>query len=195
MVHAAREAQWPEVIELFEVAAAVQAFCGREGLDFCFIGGLALQRYGEARVTRDVDLSVLAGFGGEERIANLFLREFSPRIPDALEFAVTNRVLLVEVAGVGVDVSLTALPYEEEMVARATEFAFIPGQPLRICTPEDLIILKSFAARPQDWIDVGNVIARQVTLDWDYIVPRITGLAELKEEPELVTRLLALRHG
>jgi hypothetical protein len=183
------------VIELFQVASTVQAFCEREGLDFCFIGGLALQRYGEARVTRDVDLTVLAGFGGEERIASRFLREFSPRIPDALGFAVANRVLLVEVAGVGVDVSLAALPYEEELVARATAFAFIPGQPLRICSAEDLIVLKSFAARPQDWIDVGNVIARQVTLEWDYIVPRITGLAELKEEPEIVARLLALRDG
>ena len=134
---------------------------------------------------------MLAGFGGEERIARLFLREFSARIPDALEFAVANRVLLVEVAGVGVDVSLAALPFEEEMVARATGFAFIAGQELRICTAEDLIILKSFAARPQDWVDVQNVITRQSALDWDYIMPRITGLAELKEEPELVARHLA----
>ena len=183
------------MIELFEVAATVQAFCEREGLDFCFIGGLALQRYGEARVTRDVDLAVLAGFGGEERVARLFLQEFSPRIPDALEFAIANRVLLVEVSGVGVDVSLAALPFEEEMVARATKFAFIAGQALLLCTAEDLIILKSFAARPQDWIDVQNVITRQASLDWDYILPRLTELADLKEEPQLVSRLLALRYG
>lgn len=183
------------MIELFEAAAQVQDFCEREGLHFCFIGGLALQRYGEARVTLDVDLSVLAGFGGEERVARLFLREFSPRIPGALEFAVANRVLLVEVEGVGVDVSLAALPYEEELVSRATGFAFVGAKSLRTCTAEDLIILKGFAARPQDWIDVENVIARQPTIDWDYIVPRITELAELKEEPEIVTKLLALRRG
>jgi hypothetical protein len=181
------------VIELFEVAATVQAMCEREGFAFCFIGGLALQRYGEARVTRDVDLAVLAGFGGEERIAGAFLGEFSPRIPDALAFALRHRVLLLEVDGIGVDLSLAALPYEEEMISRATLFEIVPGLSLRTCSAEDLVILKAFASRPQDWIDIENVIVRQRVLDWDFILPRITMLAELKEEPEIVGRLTVLR--
>jgi len=181
------------MIELFEVAATIQAMCEREGFAFCFIGGIALQRYGEARVTRDVDLAVLTGFGDEERVAQGFLREFSPRIPDALAFALEHRVLLLEVAGIGVDLSLAALPYEEEMISRATLFELLPGRALRTCSPEDLIVLKAFAARPQDWIDVDNVIVRQPVLDWGYILPRISMLAELKEEPEIVTRLTALR--
>lgn len=189
------------MIELFQVAATVQGFCEQEGFSFCFIGGLALQRHGEPRVTRDVDLAVLAGFGGEKRVAQAFLREFAGRVGDALEFALVNRVLLLGVtapsglgtdASVGVDVSLAALPFEEEMIGRATPFEFVQGQPLRTCSAEDLIILKAFAARPQDWVDVENVIGRQRRLDWDYIVPRITELADLKEEPELVGRLLAL---
>lgn len=181
------------MIDLFEVAATVQAMCEREGLAFCFIGGIALQRYGEPRVTRDVDLAVLAGFGNEEQVARLFLGAFSPRIPDALAFAVQHRVLLLEVAGIGVDVSLAALPYEAEMMVRATPFELVAGSPLRICSAEDLVILKSFASRPQDWIDVENVIVRQTVLDWEYILPRITMLAELKEEPEIVARLATLR--
>ncbi len=96
-------------------------------------------------------------------------------------------------AGIGVDISLAALPYEEEMISRATPFEMVPGRTLRICSAEDLIILKSFASRPQDWIDVENVIVRQRVLDWDYILPRITLLAELKEEPEIVIRLAMLR--
>jgi hypothetical protein len=181
------------MIELFEVAAKVQALCEREGFAFCFIGGLALQRYGEPRVTRDVDLAVLAGFGGERPIAEAFLRAFAPRIPDALAFALTHRVLLLELGGVGIDLSLAALPYEEEMISRATAFEFVPGQPLRTCAAEDLIVLKAFASRAQDWIDVENVIVRQSTLDWDYILPRITELADLKEEPEILAKLSALR--
>ena len=80
-----------------------------------------------------------------------------------------------------------------EMISRATLFELLPGLALRTCSAEDLIILKSFASRPQDWIDVENVIVRQRVLDWDYILPRITMLAELKEEPEIVDRLIALR--
>ena len=180
------------MIELFAAAATVQEFCERRAFSFCFIGGLALQRYGEPRVTRDVDLAVLSGFGGERRVAEAFLAEFPARIPDPLSFALANRVVLLLVHGVGVDLSLAALPFEEEMVARATPFEFVPGQRLRTCSAEDLIVLKSFAARPQDWIDVENVIARQRSLDWDYILPRITELADLKDEPEIVGRLRSL---
>jgi hypothetical protein len=181
------------MIELFDVAATVQAMCERHSLPFCFIGGIALQRFGEPRLTRDVDLAVLTGFGDEERVVRVFLREFPARIPDGLAFALAHRVLLLEVAGIGVDVSLAALPYEEEMISRATLIELVPGRALRTCSAEDLIILKSFASRPQDWIDVENVIVRQTRLDWDYILPRIKALAELKEEPEIVSRLESLR--
>jgi hypothetical protein len=183
------------MIELFEAAAGVQAICEREELPFCFIGGLALQRYGEPRVTLDVDLAVLAGFGGEERIARTLLAALKPRIPDALEFALRHRVLLLQLAGIGIDVSLAALPFEEEMIGRSTHFEFLPGRSLRTCSAEDLVILKAFAARPQDWIDVENILTRTTVLDWDYILPRLTELAELKEEPGIVTRLLGLRSG
>lgn len=47
-------------------ASEVQAFCFARQWRFCFIGGLALQRWGEARLTRDVDLTLLTGFGEEE---------------------------------------------------------------------------------------------------------------------------------
>lgn len=36
-------------------------------IQFCFIGGLALLRWGEPRTTRDTNLTLLTGFGGEER--------------------------------------------------------------------------------------------------------------------------------
>lgn len=44
---------------LFSAAELVQDLCEREGWEFCFIGGLAVQRWGEPRVTRDVDLTLL----------------------------------------------------------------------------------------------------------------------------------------
>jgi hypothetical protein len=57
--------------DLFEVARQLQEFCDSRGWRSCFIGGLAVQRWGEPRVTRDADLTVLAGFGHEERIAEI----------------------------------------------------------------------------------------------------------------------------
>lgn len=181
------------MIDLFTVAARVQRSCDEAGFESCFIGGVALQRYGEARVTRDVDVALFTGFGGEERVARVMLSAFAPRIPDALQFALEHRVLLLELDGIGIDVSLAALPYEHEMIARASAFEMLPGLFLRTCSAEDLVVLKCFASRQQDWIDVENVLARQASLDWDYIVPRLTELAALKEDPQIVARLLELR--
>jgi len=50
---------------IFAAALEIQAFCQAHGFHFCFIGGLALQRWGEPRLTQDVDLTVISGFGRE----------------------------------------------------------------------------------------------------------------------------------
>lgn len=54
------------MIELFHVAARLEDSCRQQNWRFCFIGGVSLQRWGQPRVTRDVDLTILTGFGGEE---------------------------------------------------------------------------------------------------------------------------------
>ena len=51
--------------DLFLLADELQSFCQARGWRFCFIGGIALQRWGEPRLTGDVDLTILTGFGGE----------------------------------------------------------------------------------------------------------------------------------
>jgi len=47
---------------LLEAAAEIQHFLLNAGEKFCFIGGVALQRWGEPRFTRDVDLTVLCPY-------------------------------------------------------------------------------------------------------------------------------------
>jgi hypothetical protein len=51
------------MIALFEAAKQLQDFSDCQGWRSCFIGGVAVQRWGEPRVTRDVDLVLLAGQG------------------------------------------------------------------------------------------------------------------------------------
>jgi hypothetical protein len=53
-----------------------------------------------------------------------------------------------------------------------------------------LIVLKAFASRPKDWIDIEGVIIRQTgKLDWTYIRLHLAPLAELKEAPEIMEEL------
>lgn len=182
------------MIELVRVAEHIQKFCESKGWPFCIIGGLALQVWGESRVTMDVDITLLAGFGNEASFIDPLLETFPARIPDAKEFALRNRVILIESeGGVGIDVSLGAFDFEADMIKRSSYEEYLPGVSLKICTAEDLIISKSFAARPKDWLDIESILIKQTGLDWEYILRQLRPLAEIKYEPEIVDRLTQLK--
>ena len=183
------------MIGIFQTAARVQEVCQQAGWKFCFIGAVALQRWGEPRFTKDVDLTVYTGFGNEEGFIDLLLRHFSPRMPDAAKFALTNRVVLLKSdTNVGIDVALGGLPFEAQLIDRASYFRFPVDINLLTCSAEDLIITKSFADRGQDWIDIDRVLVRQgEKLDWTYIYKHLKELLVLKESPEILERLKKLR--
>ena len=179
---------------LLAAAAELQRFLRQSDQHFCFIGGIALQRWGEPRATRDVDITLLCPFGAEERIIDHVLSEFGSRIEGAREFAKRNRVLLIRGAeGVPIDVALGGIPFEERCVARASEFDFGPVR-LLTCSADDLIVLKAFAGRPRDWADVETVIIRQrARLDWKQLFEELEPLAALGESPETLERLRRLK--
>lgn len=180
---------------LLVAAAEVQRFCQAQSWPFCFIGGLAIQRWGEARVTRDVDLTLLTGFGHEDQFVLPLLSAFHSRLPDAQNFARQNRVLLLTASnGVSLDISLGALPFEQSCVNRATPFAYGPDYSLRTCSAEDLIILKLFAHRPLDVYDAETIFVRQQgRLDFPYIESHLFPLAELKPESPIAATYARLR--
>ncbi|CAN5271622.1 hypothetical protein BH23ACT9_BH23ACT9_09390 [soil metagenome] len=179
---------------LFEVALEVQRFCDRRGWRFCFIGGLAVQRWGEPRQTRDVDLTLLTGFGQEEPFIDALLDGFAGRVDDARSFALRHRVLLLRSeSGVGIDVALGGLDFEEAAVAEATGWRVGEDRFLRTCSAEALVVYKAFAGRPQDWLDVEMVVARQgADLDADRIISDVAPLLELKDAVADLDRLRSL---
>jgi hypothetical protein len=176
---------------LFAAGLELQEFMQAREWPFCFIGGLAVVRWGEVRMTQDIDLSVLAGFGNEEIYVDGLFGKFRSRIEDAREFALTNRVLLLTASNdVSVDISLAGLPFEQEMIERASPFFYDTGCSLMTCSAEDLIILKAFADRMIDWMDVEGVLLRQGNgLDYQYILKYLESLCGLKESIEIVGKL------
>lgn len=182
--------------ELTHLALELQAFCEARKWSFCIIGGLAVQHWGEPRFTKDVDLTLLTGFGGEESFVDACLATYESRIPNARTFALQNRVLLLRSSqGIGIDLALGALDFEISAVRRAAKIEVETGAALRICTAEDLLVMKCFASRPLDWNDVRGILVRQGTgrLDWKYIRRQLTPLCEIKEAPEILTHLEKLR--
>ena len=179
---------WNNVLRL---AVEVGGKLDQLELEYCWIGGVAYQRWGDPRQTVDVDGTIFAGFGREKEFAQKLSQIYRPRIDDFLTFAVVNRIVLLESnEGLGIDLSLGGLPYEERMIERASDWAVAGHGTIRTCSAEDLIVLKSFASRPQDWIDIEKVIIRQgERLDRQLIVQELQPLVELKEEPEIIRHL------
>lgn len=178
---------------VLETAFEVQEFLSSTGQRFCIIGGIAVPRWGEQRATRDVDVTLLCRLGDEPAAIDRLLSRFQARMEGAREFALRNRVLLLSSGGVGIDLSLGALPYEERCFGRASDWR-IANRVLRTCSAEDLIVLKSFAARPQDWIDVESVVVRQRNkLDWNLVYSELEELSALKEGPDAMGALKAMQ--
>lgn len=177
--------------DMFIAAKEVCDFMQECQWGFCIIGGLAVIRWGEPRLTQDADLTLLTGVGDEEAFARTLLKKFQGRLKDTLEFAMTNRVLLIRASnGVQVDISFGALDYEIEMIRRASIFEYEPGVELPTCSADDLFIMKAFAGRPRDWMDIEGLMVRQGDmLDRVYILKHLVPLCEIKEAPETVDRV------
>jgi hypothetical protein len=179
---------------IFAAALELQRFCAGQGWRYCFIGAVAVQRWGEPRLTLDVDLSLLTGFGSEERFVDGLLARFSGRRPDARDFALRYRVLLLaSSSGVPLDVALGAMPFEERAVGRASDFDIGEGQALLTCSAEDLLVFKTFAGRDKDWLDIEGIAVRQARLlDEALVFNELEPLLELKGTPEAGVRLRTL---
>jgi len=176
---------------LWDSALELQSYMQSESFRFCFIGGVAVQRWGEPRVTDDLDLTLLLNYGEEQKIAKRILSRYQSRHPRPLAFVLEARILLLQdISGTDIDMSLGGMPFEERMIERSSDW-FVAGHgSIKTCSAEDLVILKSFASRPRDWIDVEKTIIRQSkNLNRDLILEELAVLAALKEEPEILDQL------
>lgn len=175
---------------VLEAAGEVQHFCHAKKWAFCFIGGVAVQRWGEPRFTQDVDLTLLTGLGQENAFIDALLAGFAGRRADAKAFAVQHRVLLVRTgSGIDVDVALGGLPFEERTIERASAWDWGGSTSLFTCSAEDLLVHKVFAGRDRDWGDVDGILARQHgRLDLTLVRQELGPLLDLKEEPEALAK-------
>jgi hypothetical protein len=151
------------------------------------IGGIAVIARGVPRLTRDVDATIESeGLDVAGLIEHLRLHQLTPRSDDAVGFAAANHVLLLRhvPSGVEVDLSFASLPFELEALA-AAEPLRIADVTLQVARPEDLIIYKAIAFRPQDQQDIERLVTLYAsTLDMARIRETVRKLAAALDEPE-----------
>lgn len=156
------------------------------------IGGIAVIARGVPRTTRDVDATISADSGDVDSILRIFAQhELPARIDDARAFAHANQVMLLRhtPSGVDVDVSLAWLPFELEAL-KASEALSIAGTQVAVARPEDLVIYKTIAWRPQDQQDVERLLALHgARMDLSRVRRIVAELAAALDEPERATEL------
>jgi hypothetical protein len=169
--------------------AGIAAFLERAGVPYMVIGGIANLVWGEPRATLDIDVTVLVDAAGLDGFIERLGREYRVLVPDPSRFVRDTRVLPVEDgSGVRIDVLFGLLSFEEEAVRRAIAVE-TAGRSIRVCTPEDLILLKIISDRPRDLDDARAIIARRRhKLDLAYLEPRVVEMSRLLERDDILAR-------
>lgn len=188
----------PENIEPFRQAiAAVQTLLAKFENRGVIIGGIAVGFLGRPRLTEDIDAMFLLSVKDIPRFLEAASAEnIQPRIKNADEFARKNRVLLLRHISteINIDVSLGALPFEEEMVAR--KIVKSSGTiSLSLPTPEDLIIMKAVAHRPKDLEDIRTIVDNNPDLDKERIERWVKAFSGILELPGLWPKISAILEG
>src|SRR5437868_332682 len=128
----------PVIESLRDLTAWLEA----EKIQHVVIGGVAVALIAQPRMTDDIDVLIsLDADLLESFLSTATSYSFAPRISDAADFARRRRVILLQhqPTGVNIDLSCSALPFDDEMIARARTLT-IGSLKIRVATPEDMII-------------------------------------------------------
>lgn len=133
------------------------------------IGGMAYNFWREPRFTKDVDFTLIAD---RTRFAQLEQRmveagyqidriqnEDEPSGPGFVRFTQPGTQKIVEFLSAKTE-------FQELLIERAVKLG--PEHRLRVATPEDVVVLKLIANRPQDQADAINLGLIE-GLDWEYV--------------------------
>lgn len=147
--------------ELIDSVIGFQNLLEQKGIPTAVIGGIAVGVWGEPRLTRDIDIKVLARREDRARLLEI-LQAFTPLQEDPDEsFRHLGLAFFQDPHGVRVDVMLADTSFDEAAVGRARPVALSPGKTIRVCTAEDLVIYKLLSPRVKDRADIESIVKKQ----------------------------------
>jgi hypothetical protein len=177
-----------------QALAALRAALESIGVPWMLIGGVAIIARGVARLTDDVDATVIgADLDLDAAVIILSHHGIVPRIEDATRFARQSQVLLLRhvPSDTPLDLSLAWLPFEIEAIERA-ERLDLGGVDAPVATIEDLLVYKAIAWRPRDRDDIERLIAGGQAIDIMRVQAIVEQLAEAMDDPDRAIRFAEL---
>ena len=142
----------------------------RVGIDYMIIGGQAVLLYGEARLTKDIDITLGVGIERLKEAVEVADEALLRRLTNDDDFTRQTMVLpcIDTVSDIRVDLILSNSEYELHAFRRVRKVR-IRSADVHFASPEDVIIHKMVAGRPRDIEDVQNILSVNPDLDKAYI--------------------------
>ena len=190
-------ARKPPVLPPEITLGALIAWLQSEIVSGLIIGGVAASLLGRPRFTRDVDVLILLDDDRWEKFLEAGDRfGFVPRIDNAVAFARRSRVFLVhhKESGIDVDIALAGLPFEAESIEQA-KWRKVGNLTLPLPTPENLIIMKAIAHRPQDMADIKSLVDANPKLDLRRVRRWVKEFSTALDMPDILFDLEKLLRG
>lgn len=137
---------------------------------YAIIGGVAVFQHTRVRTTEDIDaLLNVPQIALQGLLDALGERGFTVDVPRNVRELRDEGCTSVEFEGVAVDLLRPLIPAYAHVLERATR-ADVFGQSAMICSAEGLIVMKLIAMRPQDEMDIRDLLdAYAGRLDVDFI--------------------------
>jgi hypothetical protein len=148
-----------------ELAKALNQF----QVQYALIGGLAAGYRTHPRFTRDLDFLLnVPQIALPKLLEDLKRRGFEFDTLATIQEWTQHHMVVMSFHGIRVDWLKSLIPAYVHVLDHATEENWF-NQPIRIASAEGLILLKLLAFRPQDQVDIENLIAAQrdnLDLEW-----------------------------
>lgn len=167
------------------LAAAADVLAARH-IQYAVIGGMAAGLRSQPRTTKDLDFLLhipqlqLPGL-----LDDLAARGFDCDPATTIREWTRDHMTTLSFHGVRIDWLKPVIPLYQHVLDRATEEDWL-GHPVRVASAEGLILIKMLAYRPQDVVDIENLVAaHRDTLDLDWIKAEWAAVASL-DDPRMV---------
>jgi hypothetical protein len=150
-----------------DAVSALATLLGGLGIRAVLFGALAANRYrAETRTTADVDLLLRDAGPGRDALQRALVGagwSVAWMAPD-------RAILRARHPQLGLaDLIIAGTDYEQTAIERARRETLDGGPAIDCLAPEDVIVFKLIASRPQDLADVEAIVAANTPLDTEYL--------------------------